>query len=166
MPELNTLRLTTLADDDDGPALVRSDCLFLVEGHGLQYAAALSYAYAQQSCTQCRSNLVSGFGLPKTGIFQISARDYRLFRSGTDQIRSLETNRQFTKARHWRAFLALPRVKSLGAGLVGWGGRIRTSAWWNQNPLPYHLATPHQAVWKAAGLAFRGFPPATPVYRG
>ena len=26
---------------------------------------------------------------------------------------------------------------------VGWGGRIRTSAWRNQNPLPYHLATPH-----------------------
>jgi hypothetical protein len=119
MPELNTLRLTTLADDDDGPALVRSDCLFLVEGHGLQYAAALSYAYAQQSCTQCRSNLVSGFGLPKTGIFQISARDYRLFRSGTDQIRSLETNRQFTKARHWRAFLALARVKSPVVGLPG-----------------------------------------------
>jgi hypothetical protein len=25
---------------------------------------------------------------------------------------------------------------------VGWGGRIRTSEWRNQNPLPYHLATP------------------------
>ena len=24
----------------------------------------------------------------------------------------------------------------------GWGGRIRTSAWRNQNPLPYRLATP------------------------
>ena len=24
----------------------------------------------------------------------------------------------------------------------GWGGRIRTSEWRNQNPLPYHLATP------------------------
>jgi hypothetical protein len=28
--------------------------------------------------------------------------------------------------------------------IIGWGGRIRTSAWRNQNPLPYHLATPHQ----------------------
>jgi hypothetical protein len=27
--------------------------------------------------------------------------------------------------------------------LPGWGGRIRTSAWRNQNPLPYRLATPH-----------------------
>ena len=26
--------------------------------------------------------------------------------------------------------------------LIGWGGRIRTSVWRNQNPLPYHLATP------------------------
>jgi hypothetical protein len=30
-------------------------------------------------------------------------------------------------------------------GLVGWGGRDRTSECWNQNPVPYHLATPHQA---------------------
>ena len=27
----------------------------------------------------------------------------------------------------------------------GWGARIRTWEWRNQNPLPYHLATPHQA---------------------
>ena len=27
---------------------------------------------------------------------------------------------------------------------AGWGGRIRTSVWRNQNPLPYHLATPHR----------------------
>jgi hypothetical protein len=28
-------------------------------------------------------------------------------------------------------------------GLAGWGARIRTWEWRNQNPLPYHLATPH-----------------------
>ena len=67
------------------------------------------------------------------------------------QFRSPETDGQFAKARRWRAFLRLPRVKSSGARLPGWGGRIRTSAWWNQNPLPYHLATPQQTVWKAAG---------------
>ena len=27
---------------------------------------------------------------------------------------------------------------------TGWGGRVRTSEWRNQNPLPYHLATPHR----------------------
>src|SRR4051812_32679145 len=27
----------------------------------------------------------------------------------------------------------------------GWGAWIRTREWRNQNPLPYHLATPHQA---------------------
>src|SRR5580692_5264156 len=26
---------------------------------------------------------------------------------------------------------------------IGWGGRIRTSVCRNQNPVPYHLATPH-----------------------
>ena len=28
---------------------------------------------------------------------------------------------------------------------LGWGARIRTWGWRNQNPLPYRLATPHQA---------------------
>src|SRR5215510_3333207 len=32
----------------------------------------------------------------------------------------------------------------------GWGGRTRTSEWRNQNPLPYHLATPHQAAFFGA----------------
>jgi hypothetical protein len=78
-----------------------------------------------------RSNPFSSPSLPKTGIFQVSARDYLLFRSGTDQIRSLETNRQFEKASHWRAFLALPRVKSPSVGLPGWrrsGDRTRLHA--------------------------------------
>jgi hypothetical protein len=29
--------------------------------------------------------------------------------------------------------------------LAGWGARIRTWEWRNQNPLPYHLATPQRA---------------------
>jgi hypothetical protein len=29
-------------------------------------------------------------------------------------------------------------------GLPGWGAWIRTRGWRNQNPLPYHLATPHR----------------------
>jgi hypothetical protein len=32
------------------------------------------------------------------------------------------------------------------AELIGWGGRIRTSVWRNQNPLPYRLATPQCAA--------------------
>ncbi len=72
------------------------------------------------SATQCGSNPVSGWSLPKMGIFQISAGDYRRFRPASGQIWSLETDRQFAKAQHWRAFLGLLRVESLGAGLVGW----------------------------------------------
>jgi hypothetical protein len=29
---------------------------------------------------------------------------------------------------------------------IGWGGRSRTCEWRNQNPLPYHLATPHRCT--------------------
>src|SRR5215472_14745845 len=35
------------------------------------------------------------------------------------------------------------RTERTETRLVGWGGRTRTSEWRNQNPLPYHLATPH-----------------------
>jgi hypothetical protein len=93
-------------------------------------------SYTASSATQCRSNPVSGRGLPKTGMFQISAGDYQRFRSHSGRFWSPETDSRFAKARHWWAFLALLRAKSPAAGLAGWGGRIRTSAWWNQNPLP------------------------------
>src|SRR6202011_293888 len=82
-------------------------------------SARISREYGNTTATaapQSRSNPVSGRCLPKTGIFQMSAGDYRLIRAGSGQIRSLETGRQFAKARHWRAFLAFPEVKSLWAG--------------------------------------------------
>ena len=75
---------------------------------------------AQDCPTQSRSNPVSRRCLRKTGIFQISAGDYRQFRSRSSQFRSLETDSQFGKARHWRAFPRLLRVKSPGAALPGW----------------------------------------------
>ncbi|AMO48547.1 hypothetical protein AKI40_2142 [Enterobacter sp. FY-07] len=36
--------------------------------------------------------------------------------------------------------------------LCGWGTRIRTSEWWNQNPLPYRLAIPQKCVRKSKRL--------------
>jgi hypothetical protein len=63
---------------------------------------------------------VSGPGLPKTGIFQISAGDYRRFRSHSGRFWSPETASRFAKARHWRAFLSLLRAKSPVVGLPGW----------------------------------------------
>src|SRR5467141_562052 len=38
-------------------------------------------------------------------------------------------------------------------GLAGWGARIRTWEWRNQNPLPYHLATPQRAPDHTCGNA-------------
>ena len=38
--------------------------------------------------------------------------------------------------------------------LCGWGGRIRTSVWRDQNPLPYHLATPQHM--QALRIAYPG----------
>jgi hypothetical protein len=35
----------------------------------------------------------------------------------------------------------------------GWGARIRTWEWRNQNPLPYHLATPQSAPDHTCGVA-------------
>jgi hypothetical protein len=38
------------------------------------------------------------------------------------------------------------RTSPTETGLAGWGARTRTWEWRNQNPLPYHLATPQQAA--------------------
>jgi hypothetical protein len=64
---------------------------------------------------------------------------------------SLETVHQIAKARQLWAFLPIPGVVSPVPRLVGWGGRDRTSEWWNQNPLPYRLATPQQACPESTG---------------
>src|SRR5207237_5374713 len=45
------------------------------------------------------------------------------------------------------------RIVSRERGMAGWGGRIRTSVWWNQNPLPYHLATPQHGAHDAMSRA-------------
>jgi hypothetical protein len=34
----------------------------------------------------------------------------------------------------------------MGLAQSGWGGRIRTSVWRDQNPLPYRLATPQLEI--------------------
>ncbi len=47
--------------------------------------------------------------------------------------------------RHLRRFCQ-GRRRSLDSRLGGWGGRIRTSAWRYQKPLPYRLATPQCAA--------------------
>jgi hypothetical protein len=57
---------------------------------------------------------------PKNGNFSNIRQRLSPISLGNRPNRSLETNRQFTKARHWRAFLALPSVKSPVAGLPGW----------------------------------------------
>src|SRR5258707_5549776 len=75
---------------------------------------------AATPATQCRSNPVSGRGLPKTGIIRHAAGDFRRFRRESGQIRSLETESQFAKARSWRAFLRVVGAVSLSAGLPGW----------------------------------------------
>src|SRR3954451_1801298 len=60
----------------------------------------------------------------------------------------------------------IPNAKSkISFKFNGWGGRDRTSEWRNQNPLPYHLATPHQALGNGGDTSVRGFPRVVPVYR-
>ncbi len=52
--------------------------------------------------------------------------------------------------------------------LPGWGGRTRTSEWRNQNPLPYHLATPQRgshdrrAPYSGGSRHDQRHPPCTP----
>jgi hypothetical protein len=50
-----------------------------------------------RSAAQCRSNPVSGRSLQKTGIIQLTARDFRRFQSAGAQIGSLETDNRIAK---------------------------------------------------------------------
>ena|SRR2546430_4720427 len=47
-------------------------------------------------------------------------------------------------ARAWHTQILASGIYPAATGAAGWGGRTRTSEWRNQNPLPYHLATPHE----------------------
>src|SRR6202022_4222566 len=87
-------------------AIIRIDAAFRLSVRRIRHAV--------------RIEPVSRRCLPKTGIFQIFAGDYRRFGSRSGQFRSPETDSQFAKARYWRAFLRLLRVESPGAGLGGW----------------------------------------------
>jgi hypothetical protein len=40
-----------------------------------------------------------------------------------------------------------PSLNKIDTRCYGWGGRIRTSGCRNQNPVPYHLATPQIPGW-------------------
>jgi hypothetical protein len=139
-PHLGQVKCTAICVPLVIPEICAPNQAFAIPGARHNQTDPLAMAKAENlasctasSATQCRSNPVSDRGLPKTGIFQISAGDYQRFRSHRGRFRSPETDSRFAKARHWRAFLSLLRAKSPVVGLPGWGGRIRTSVWWNQN---------------------------------
>jgi hypothetical protein len=61
------------------------------------------------------------------------------------QLELLENPRALLRYCAKRAAGAVFRGENIN-GIAGWGGRIRTSEWRNQNPLPYLLATPQDGV--------------------
>jgi hypothetical protein len=74
-----------------------------------------------RSATQCRSNPVSRSQSPENGnISNIRRRLSAISLPETPIPEPGETDSQFAKARHWRAFVALQRARSAGAGLLGW----------------------------------------------
>src|SRR5260370_1157230 len=52
-----------------------------------------------------------------------------------------------------RSRAAAPQGLSSVLEKTGWGGRIRTSEWRDQNPLPYHLATPQLGKQPTTGFS-------------
>jgi hypothetical protein len=74
------------------------------DGAGVRF---IDPAFTAPYTAQCRSNLVSGSRLRKTGISQILLRDYRRSRSEIVQFWSIETEGKSAESRHWRGFLGL-----------------------------------------------------------
>ena len=114
---------------------------------------------------RCIYSPVSVAGLQKTGILLCLAGDFREFAVRKARLRAFGDYRQREKPTFGGPCLSRKEYSSK-TGMAGWGGRDRTSEWRNQNPLPYRLATPQQAAPGERGWPPRGFPPATPVYRG
>src|ERR1700734_3369020 len=80
------------------------------------------------------------------------SRQYGL---GLDNFRSAETYSQSLTSRN-AARISDAWKFDIETGLGGWGARIRTWEWRNQNPLPYHLATPQ---YRRIGAGHLGRPP-------
>ena len=80
-------------------------------------------------------------------------------RLAPENLGSTTENLQIAGQRLGRARLSRRNVRgshtpgnhTVETGLAGWGARIRTWEWRNQNPLPYRLATPHRWSAIAAG---------------
>ena len=82
--------------------------------------------------TQWVYSRVSRASLQKTGVFLDSAGDFWEF--STQKVRT-SVSRDYWR-REKPAFggpFSSKEGNSLKRGLPGWGGRIRTSVWWNQN---------------------------------
>jgi hypothetical protein len=60
--------------------------------------------------------------------------------------RDIVRQRRIGVAREQRDRLSESTLNLIPQDLTGWGGRIRTSEWRDQNPLPYHLATPQNSA--------------------
>jgi hypothetical protein len=93
--------------------------------------------------TQCNRTESPVRFLRKTGTMPKIRRDFRHFASRNHRIWDAETLYVTQKARQPRAFQRHHWGKFLETGLAGWGGRIRTSEWRNQNPIiPPAISTP------------------------
>ncbi|MEA2951832.1 MAG: hypothetical protein QOJ96_1352 [Alphaproteobacteria bacterium] len=82
--------------------------------------------------------------LHKSGILPTKPRDFRRNRWKIYELPAQRHLARDAKPPNGDSFVTSYR-KFAEPGLAGWGGRIRTSGWRNQNPLPYHLATPQRA---------------------
>ena len=84
--------------------------------------------------------------LTAIAIFLVSASVMVVLRVGAQDVLS----EKITPGRLGQFVLYVSKCVQNGPDCIGWGGRIRTSAWRNQNPLPYRLATP-QTHWQIVG---------------
>jgi hypothetical protein len=142
-------------------------CRLSRQGFAFQSATARGLVWR----TDCQghhavgSDAVSARSLPKTGIFQTSAGDYRRFRPKIVQTGRLATELIFAKTRNWLAFIGFSREQSPVAGLAGWRRsadrtRLRTNSLLTGNftgnfaiPRVYFLARD-----RCAAVAFDAIP--------
>jgi hypothetical protein len=124
---------------------------------------ALTIASCNQKTTDAQlSNQSQCFrteSLPtKFGYQKIPTEDWRRKKPHAVKLRSIPVTETYQSLLSYGSCVGFSAARrySTETTVVGWGAWIRTREWRNQNPLPYHLATPQFTVGLPPGWPARG----------
>src|SRR3569623_473924 len=125
-----------------------------VPQRGVALLSALACrAIRKHACDGTRRHAGAEFAVSKSKLHHVSANPKSS--PSTPRENSGAVRSAVTQLRDHRPSRSEKRLKFSGLQKTGWGAWIRTREWRNQNPLPYHLATPQHGTGVRRGTSQR-----------